>query len=368
MTEPLADPHTTSTPQTSSTGCAPWLLGCVLGCGALVFLGAVALAVAGWWFVRPGEQHPTTAAVGPETLGAFRVADLGEDEGAREALTAIVRETSRLSPPPADAERPFWIQSDDPEALAELFGRMLPREGTVAFEPVPGGGEPTPVLVLNLRGLTRPLRMILEGDGQRSEVYRGVTLTTEEGGEGVFAMVDGTLVAAERPEAVRAVIDRILDDDTAPLATSFEVLDPPAPDALLSGGTSFEAGALADSLRREEEERGEPPPIDPTTLEGVTRFELVVDDLDAEAVRLRVGLGAVSEDAAATAARAMESLIRQEMAPASARVRTRTAGSTAVLEVEVTEWVGPFAEWLARSDEDEDPSYEPGTLERLPGQ
>lgn len=347
-------------PAEPSSGCSPWILGCALGCGALIVLSFVAVAITGWWFVRPGEQHPTTAAVGSESLGAFRVADLGQDEGIREALGAIVRETSRLSPPPSDSERPFWVRSDDPEAMANLFARLLPREGTVAFEPVPGTDEPAAVLVLNLRGMTRPLRMILESDHERREVHRNVPIAGAQGGDTSFAMVDGTLVVSDHAGAVRDVIDRILDRTAAPLSTSFEVLEPPTGSALSSGATTFERGTLSESLRGEDED-GEPPPIDPSTLDGVTRLELVVDQIDAETIRLRIGLGADSPASASTAAAAMADLLRARMAPATVRFETATAGSTATLEAEVGDWVAPFAAWLVRLEDSDD---RPAELER----
>jgi hypothetical protein len=368
MAEPIRPGQPAAT--TPSSGCGKWALGCALGCGGLVVLFFVSVAIAGWWFVTPGTQHPTTAAVAPDSQGAFRVADLGEDEGAREALEAVIREASRLSPGTSRHDRPVWVQSEDPAAMAGLLSRLLPREGTLAFQPVPGRDEPSPVLVLNLRGLTRPLRMLLESDDHRTEPYRGVDIVGDQGGDTLLAMVDGTLVVAEHPGAMRGTIDRLLDGTGHTLETTFEILEPPAGGALLSGATSFERGQLAESLREGAAGSGEPLPVDPSTLEPVSRLELVVDDLDSRSVHLRLGLAAPTAREAEAAARSMAVVLQREMAPAVLRTSTSTRGSAAILDVEVSEWVEPVARWMAEqeSDDADDAAGEPARpVERTPG-
>ena len=335
-----------------TSGCGVKIPGCALGCAAVI---GVVLLLAGavlWWFVGAGTQHPTEAAAGPESTGSYRLGDLGADEEARAALEAVVREIQRRSPPDPGDDLPSWVPVDDPEAMAGLVAKVLPREGTLAFERVPGGDEQAFVLAVNLRGFTRPLRKIFEGEDARAETYRGTAVVKEANGDTSAAMVDGTLVLSDDQAALRAAIDRLLDGDSQPVASRLEILEPAPGGALLSGGTSFEAGELARMLRDEAGAQSEPLPVDPARLEGVRRLELVVDGVDPRAIRFRLGVAGDSADSAEEAARAIDELLRDELASATYEATARTSGAATVLDVELTGWVEPFAASFADGDDE----------------
>ena len=175
----------------------------------------------------------------------------------------------------------------------------------------------------------------------------------------LFAMVDGTLVMADDRGALQAAIDRLLDGTGQPMASRMEVLERRPEGALLSGGVGFAPGELAAMARGESADASAgneaPPPIDPARLEGVRRIELMVDGIDPRAVRFRIGVGADSPASADRASEAVADLVRSRLAPATATV-TRSSASTssgAVLDVELTDWIGPVAAWLVRGSEGE---------------
>ena len=340
----------------SGRGCGWKIPGCLLGCALAVGLAVLAVVVAAWWFLGPGTQRPTEAAVGPASTGALQVRDLGADPGAREALEEVVREVRRRAPASAQQKRelPAWLPVSDSAATAGAIAKVLPREGTLSFERVAGRDEPAAVLVLNLRGFTRPLRMMLDRGDAASERYRGVAVVAADGGDALFAMVDGTLVMTDDRGALHAAVDRLLDGTGEPMSSRLEILDRPPDGALLSGGVGFEPGELA-AMARSERGSGRDatadgaPPVDPAALDGVRRLELMVDGIDPRAVRFRVGVGAESPASADRAADAVADLVRKELSPATATVTRSTAptSSGAVLDVELTDWIGPFAAWLA---------------------
>jgi len=356
---PPPPPIEPSSGPSSGGGCGWKIPGCLLGC--LIAAGVVILAVVGaaWWFLGPGTQHPTEAAVGPESSGALQVRDLGADPGTREALEEVVREARRRAPARPDGENglPGWLPVSGSGAQAGAIAKVLPREGTLSFERVAGRDEPAAVLVLNLRGFTRPLRMMLESEDAGTELYRGVAVASPEGGDVLFAMVDGTLVMADDRGALQAAIDRLLDGTGQPMASRMEVLERPPEGALLSGGVGFAPGELAAMARSRSERKSthDSPPIDPARLEGVRRVELMVDGIDPRAVRFRIGVGTDSPGSADRAADAFADLVRSRLAPATATVtRSRAADSSgAVLDVELTDWIGPVAAWLVRGSEGE---------------
>lgn len=340
----------------SGGGCGSKVPGCVFGCLIAVGVVLVVAAAVSWWFFGPGTQHPTEAAVGPESSGAFQVRDLGADDGVREALDEVLREAGRRAPGSQQSPRPLWLPTGEVRSSAASLSKVLPREGTLSLERVPGREEPAVVVVLNLRGFTRPLRMFLErGDGA-TESYRGVSVVVDEGDDLHFAMVDGTLVVAEGGDALRATIDRLLDGTGEPVASRLEVLEQPPEGALLSGGFEVEPGDLAPSpgqARGEGEEATDEPVVDPADFEGMRRVELMVDDVDPRAIHFRVGVAAESPAAAERATAAVADLLRAQLEPAVLGVTQRTEGSSGVLEIELTEWIGPVADWLVRDREEE---------------
>lgn len=362
----MSDPETQPSPgpigPSSRSGCG-WKVpaGCALGCAAAI--GVVLLIVAGylWWLLGPGKQHPTQAAAGPEATGAYQLRDLGADEGARAALEEVVREVQRRSPSRPGNEMPGWIPSD-PGSLAGAIGKVMPREGTLAFERVPGRDEPVAVLALNLRGFTRPLRMMIENPDNRPETYRGMPVISSEGGDLDLAMVDGTLVMSNDPQALRAAVDRLLDGTGGPVESRLEILQPPPEGAILSGGSSFEPGELSALLRPEEGRDGEAvkaPPIAPARLHGVERLELVVDGLDPGAIRFRLGVGGATPDQARQAAAALDELLRHELATVTYSATTRTTGGVSVIDARITGWIEPVAGWFVADEEEPRPATSP---------
>lgn len=346
----------------SGSGCGRKVPGCVLGCAAVIGVGLLIVAGYLWWFLGPGDQYPTEAAAGPESTGAYQLRDLGENEGARAALEEVVREVQRRSDSTPGDQLPGWLPGDS-GTLAGAISKALPREGTLAFERVPGRDEPAAVLALNLRGFTRPLRMMLDNPENRPQTYRGMPVISPKGGDLNIAMVDGTLVMSDDPGALRAAIDRLLDGTGRPVESRLEILEPSSGRVpILAGGTSFEPGELSKMLRPEEGERGGAPSVDPERLRGVERIELVVDDLDPRAIRFRVGVKGTTPDQARQAAAAIDELLRDELATVTYSATARTTGDVTVIDAELTGWVQPFAEWIVPEDQPappEAPAAEP---------
>lgn len=334
-------------PVKPASGCGWKIPGCTLGCAAVVGVVVLGLGLFAWWLLGPGTQHPTGVAVGPESTGSFEIRDLSEDEDARAALDAVVREVQRRAESRAGSQRgaetPSWFPTDDSALLSAVIARTLPRAGTISFEPIPGHEEPVLVVALNLRGLTRPLRRFLEGRDADSFRYRGVTVVGKPDTGSAVAMVDGTLVLAEHPEALRRAVDRFLDGTGEPTEGRLAILESPSGGALLAGGTDFEPGELTAALAAEQEETGEPPRVDPDSLAGVRRVELVVDHLAAEAIRFRVGVDTDSPAAARRAAPAFAELLDHELEGADLEVTSRIDGSKAILDARLSSWIEPFA-------------------------
>ena len=355
-----------STPmEPTGRGCGKGAAGCVVGCGGLVLLFLLIVGGAAWWLIRPGTQHPTTAVVGPQSAGAFRVGDLADDPGARAALEELLRAVDEKSPSTfASDDSPFWRRDgSDPRAAARVLRMLLPKEGTLSFEPVPDQEEPAAVLALNIRGMTKLLRALVEADRDTSEVYRGVTLARAEGGDAFFAMVDGTLLIADERTAARTGVDRLLDGTSQEMHQRLQILEEPEGRSLFLGSMDTEEGLLARSLQAESgegEAREAPPSVDPEALEAVERLEISVDSLSGDAIVGRVGLAAGSPLEAEEAASAMAELLKTGMRPATVTVRPEIRDDDAVLHFEISDWIDPIATELAGEKAETPESPGPG--------
>ncbi|MDX1630997.1 MAG: hypothetical protein R3234_04005 [Thermoanaerobaculia bacterium] len=369
VSEPTS-PEVSSTPtEPTGTGCGKGTAGCFLGCVGLALLSVLLVAGAVWWFIRPGTQHATTVVVGPESSGAFRVGDLAEDPGARAALEEILVAVNERSPSTLQSdERPFWARDDaDPRGAARVLGMLLPKEGTLSFEPAADREEPVAVLALNIRGMTKILRALVEADRDTSEIYRGVTLARSEEGDAVFAMVDGTLLITGDVAVAKGAVDRLLNGASPGIEQRLRTLDEPETSSLFVGSMDTREGLLSRSLEGEAEADQTPPPVDPRLLEPVQRLEIVVDSLSPETILARVGLATPSAPDAERAAAAMAEVLEKELSPAAVATRPEIRGADAILHLEITEWVDPVAAHLAEGDDDEPspPADQPDGRDRI---
>ncbi|MEM9596660.1 MAG: hypothetical protein AAGD06_20495 [Acidobacteriota bacterium] len=193
-----------------------WLIGCGLGCVGLLVVGLLAAMVGGFWFLRPGTQHPTAVAEGPGSIGVIRLHDVGEDPGAKEMMTYLVQTLQDVDRRHKKEQLPESMRW-----LADLQGQeqgtgglemLLPREATLAFEPRGADADPAWVLALNIRAMARPLRLLWKtmarGESGEEQTHLGQQIVALDG-ETWSAFYDSTLLVSDHLPSLRAALDRI---------------------------------------------------------------------------------------------------------------------------------------------------------------
>ncbi len=207
------------------------LLGATIGCGGLLVAAFVAGAAGLFWFLSPGEQVPTRAILGPDTVGVLRVNDIAADEGAFALLARAFLELDRAGRRARSREMPEsmrWIEALGQANREQNVGGIklyVPRDATATLELAPGDELPRFVIAANLRIFPRLIKGMLSLISDRA----GDVVTTQHAGHEIqvfpsgtaLSFHGGTLVWAEDGELMERVLDRMVsaagsDDDAGP--------------------------------------------------------------------------------------------------------------------------------------------------------
>lgn len=281
------------------------LLGCAMGCGALVLVGLAAGGFGAFWFFTPGKQVATDLIVGEESLGVFRTDELATDPGTQALLTKVGRAFGDLNRRHQQATLPEemkWLSGLQRSPSARDFNRFIPREATLVLEP---GRDDVPdfVLAANFRTMVRPIKAMVSlaargENGQDSSFdYRGhvVHRVPLDGGEGAVTFVDSTLLFASARPALEKAIDRIEDRAESP---GMGTLAPGLPEGDWDGvGFLHEASAAVGQLIRD---YGDDPAFEPPG-DGASQLDLLfgLDVVSADEVVAEVVLECPDEELAA---------------------------------------------------------------------
>ncbi|MEM9558428.1 MAG: hypothetical protein AAGC60_29520 [Acidobacteriota bacterium] len=201
------------------------LIGCGLGCGCLVLLGAVLLGLAGVWIFTPGKQVSTLAVATPEAPSVVRLDDLGSDAGTLEMLDALAVALSTAQNQNRRDQLPEewgWLADlDSSQGSGRGLAMFLPREATLRVEAPGPAGESRWVAALNPRAFARPLRMVFESAAESAGAETGMTLggrpALETGDGMLLVFVDGTIVVGSEATLVEDAIARLERGVTSPL-------------------------------------------------------------------------------------------------------------------------------------------------------
>jgi hypothetical protein len=325
------------------------VIGCVIGCGAVIVLAVLAGGIGAWWMMRPGEQHETTAVVSDQAHGSFRVGDLGADAGVTALLDRFVLETQRQQ----HAGMPPWVRQLQQMGQAggspsSSFRMMLPKQATISLEPSSAGDGTAVVAAINPRGMTGFFKLLLSRADNEAGSHRGHDVMRLGKGAWV-SLVGGTWLFASEEEALRHGIDRFLDGGAAgaPVATD---LGAPSRPWDVTGTVDQSDDELAQAIWGE-------------TLapQGVRRALIGIDVATSDTTQGRVVVDCDSAESAAAAAVALDQRASErarELAEKGLALRaaTRVDGSRAVIDWDLTGVDAAIAVWVAQSQQGRSPT------------
>lgn len=330
-------------PATGASGCQKWLLGCAIGCGALVVLALIGGGISAWWYVRPGRQHSTEAVVSPNATGSFTVADVGADPGVTALLDRFVLEAQRQQ----QRDMPPWLRQLQQMGQAGNspsvgFRMLLPRKATVSLEPsTEGRDEPAVVAAVNPRGLTKLIQTVLSSSNESAGSYRRHEVL-RLGERGWASLVDGTFLVASEEQALHAGIDRMLDGGAGP---------PPTPTDLGLPSRPWDVAGVVDD---QNDELSRLLWGDGSTPVGVRQARIGVDVASSDSTVGRVVVDCDSPEAAAAAALALDQRAAERASHLAEqglalRATSRVDGERAVLDWDLSGVDAAIAVWMAKS-------------------
>ncbi|MEM7350984.1 MAG: hypothetical protein AAF657_09280 [Acidobacteriota bacterium] len=241
------------------------LIGCGLGCAALILIGVLGFTFATMWLVTPGKQSATEFVADQESVGAVRLHSLAADPGAQALITRVLerlqeanREQQREQLPPSLG----WIsdmqaQQADPSG----FNMFFPKDMTVAFEAA-GSGEGASsgqevhyVAAFNPRVMVRMFKTMFgfigraDNNEQMRSTHRGHPIYRLED-DVILAFVGSTVMVSDAEQVMERAIDRFETGQVAGAEPGgrFDFAITPAGDWDIEGALSNEAGLAAGFL------------------------------------------------------------------------------------------------------------------------
>jgi len=318
------------------------VLGCAIGCGAIVVLAVVSGGIGAWWMMRPGDQHETVAVVSDGAHGSFRVGDLGADAGVTALLDRFVLETQRQQ----QAGMPPWFRQLQQMGQAggspsSGFRMMLPKQATISLEPSSSGDDTAVVAAINPRGMTGFFKLLLSRADNEAGSHRGHDVMRL--GHGAWAsLVGGTWLFASEEEALRRGIDRFLAGGAVSAPVAPDLGAPSRPWDVI-GTVDQSDDQLARAIW------GEAP-----APEGVRRALIGVDVATSDSTQGRIVVDCDSPESAAAAAVALDQRASERARELGAkglalRAKTRVDGARAVIDWDVSGVDAAIAVWVAES-------------------
>ena len=193
------------------------LIGCGIGCAALVLLAVLGVGFGSMWLFTPGEQVATDVIATDSSLGVVRLHELADDPGAQELLSRVLQrvdEAGRRQQREQLPESLRWIsdlqtQQSNPAGV----NMLIPKEMTIAYEASEDGSSIDFAVAANPRTMVRVFKTMLglisrgESNKVRSD-YRGHAGYVLEQ-EAHLAFVGSTVVFATSRYALERAIDRV---------------------------------------------------------------------------------------------------------------------------------------------------------------
>ncbi len=234
------------------------LIGCGIGCAALILLAVLGVAFGSMWFLTPGEQLATDVVAGDDSLGVIRLHELADDPGTQQLLSGIIRRINEAGREQQREELPpslRWI-SDMQNAQADPSGinMMIPKEMTIAYEQAEDGESVDYVVAANPRTMVRMFKTMFglisrgeESADMRSD-YRGhAVYKLEETAH--LAFVRSTVLFASSRRAMERAIDRVEAGDAGSGAGSGDLqASVPAGEWDVEGALGNEMGLVENLL------------------------------------------------------------------------------------------------------------------------
>ena len=207
------------------------LIGCGIGCAAVILLAAMAATFATLWVFTPGEQVATDAIADEASLGVIRLHELADDPGTQELITRVLERIEAAGRQQRREQLPEslrWIsdlqgQQVNPAGLNMLF----PKEMTIAYEEAADGATFHYVVAVNPRTMVRVFKTMFDLISRSDDSpnlradYQGHPAYQLEG-DAHLAFVRSTVLFSDSRQALERAIDRLAASPVRRAAGAFD--------------------------------------------------------------------------------------------------------------------------------------------------
>lgn len=215
----------------SSGGGFPLWAKLLLGCGLVVLVLVIVSGALIYWGIqrltRPGPSLEAQQVVSERSVGWVRVESIVDDPGMSELVRSLYLVLQRVGQQEQREDMPEWMRNwydlgQAQQGYNPALDWFLPREMTLAFEPVDGGGVEDPerpeaaasatteaVAALNLGLLARIIGWFSSMDEGQGRLHRVRGHEVHVGNDEVMAFLEGTLLLTADLEAMERLLERI---------------------------------------------------------------------------------------------------------------------------------------------------------------
>ena len=221
----------TQTQRKGLSGLDKILIGCGIGCAALILVAVLGVAFGTMWFFTPGQQVTTDVIAGEDSLGVVRLYELAEDPGTQALISGVLeridaagREHQREQLPPSLR----WISDmQAQQSNAASLNMLIPKEMTIVYEESEDGSDVDFVAAANPRTMVRFFKTMIgwisrSEDGKARADYAGHEAYVMDP-NAHLAFVESTVLFASSRHALERAIDRIETGTEAGAPPSFEL-------------------------------------------------------------------------------------------------------------------------------------------------
>ena len=97
------------------------LIGCGIGCGVIVLIFLLLTGLGVWWMFSTGDQVSTNRILGPRSLGAIKVENISENQGAMELINFFFQEAQKHEDRGASADLPQFFEKTESSPMAQVY-------------------------------------------------------------------------------------------------------------------------------------------------------------------------------------------------------------------------------------------------------
>ncbi len=227
-------PDYTNRPASKMSTQKKTLIGCGIGCAAIIGLFFIIIGFGGWWLFSQEDQVPTDRILNTASSGAFRLEDLSENQEVLQLVSDVsraARNNNRKQVPKLpeylEGLKNYFEGQEDPARFIEL---IAPKEATLSLSSDEAGNIDF-IVAANFGKGTRIVKLFLNSLFESNDELKNKKISTGHGdlflfeGDGdwnserteqiAVGFYEGTFILGNDPESAISALDRLSEEGSS---------------------------------------------------------------------------------------------------------------------------------------------------------